>query len=88
MTCSPLPTIVSAGLSRAETDRVTPLQLFLHPSRLVENLWRKLVLKEGATTYEKNEPEQKQGGEGAVELLLTESHATASLISKCCPPQL
>ncbi len=27
--------------------------------------------------------EQKQGGEGTVELLPQESHATASLISKC-----
>ncbi len=36
----------------------------------------------------KPEPQQKQAREVAVELLSKESHATASLISKCCPPQL
>ncbi len=57
----------SAGLSRAETDQFTPLQLSLQPFRLVMNLWCKLDLKERATT---NEIKQKQGGEGAEKLLL------------------
>ncbi len=56
----------SAGLSRVETDQLTPLQLL----RLVMNLWCKLNLKERATTNEmKLELEQKQEEEGAAELL-------------------
>ncbi len=75
-----------AGSSRAEADQLQlPLQLF----RLVVNLWHRLDLKERASTHEMNcEPEQKQGGEGAAELLPKESHAATSLISKCCLPKL
>ncbi len=55
------------------------------------------LLKVRATTNKiKGEPgegrvlamEKKQVGEGSAELLPEESHATASLISRCCLPQL
>ncbi len=39
----------SAGLSRAETDQFTPLQLSLQPFCLIMNRWSKLYLKERAT---------------------------------------
>ncbi len=55
----------------------------LQPFCPVMNLWCKPELKQRATTNEiKRALEQKQVGEGAVKLLLEESHATASLISK------
>ncbi len=79
---------VSYGLSRAETDQFTPLQLFLQPFHHVVNLSFNLDLKEKATTNEiKGELDQKQGGEGAAELLPEGSHATARLISRHYVPQ-
>ncbi len=79
----------SAGLSQAETEQFTPLQLFLQLFRPIVNLWCKLDLKERATTNErKRKPVQKQGGKGATELLPQESHASAILISRHCLPQL
>ncbi len=79
----------SAGLSRAETDQFTLLQLSLEPFHLVVNLWCKLDLKGRVTANNmKCEPEQKQGETGAAELLHWEFHATASLISRHCLPQL
>ncbi len=72
----------SAGLSRSETDQFTPLQLSLKPFCLVVNLWCKLDLKERTTANEiKLEPEQKQR-------VASVGVATASLISRCCLPQL
>ncbi len=69
--------------SLCETDQFTLLQLSLQLYRPVENLWCKLDLKESV-----NKSKQKQEGEGAAELLPKESHATASLISKCYQLQL
>ncbi len=64
-------------------------RLLPQPFHLIVNLWCRLALKERATTTKiKREPEQKQGGEGAAELLPKKSHATASLISKCFLPEL
>ncbi len=51
----------------------------------------KATRKKRATTNitkQKHEPEQRQEGEGAAMLLPYESQATASLIFKCCLPQL
>ncbi len=51
-------------------DQFTPLQLSLQPFGLTVNLWCKLDLKERETTNKiKRELEQKQGGEGAAEVL-------------------
>ncbi len=72
------------GLNRAETDQFTPLQLSLQPFGLVMNLWCKLDFKERKKI--KRQLKKKTGER--VELLLEESHATASLISKCRIPQL
>ncbi len=70
-------------------DQFTPLQLPLQPFWCIVNLWFILVFKEKATTNEKTRgPEQRKGGEGAAGLPSKESHARASLISKCCLPQL
>ncbi len=74
---------MSAGLSRAEMDQFTPLQLSVQPFNLVVNLWCKLASEERATKNEINASHSKQGGEGAVKLLSLKSHATASLITKC-----
>ncbi len=53
------------------------------------DLWCKLDLKERATTNEiKHKAEEKQGRDGAPELLPWEFHATASLISTGFPTQL
>ncbi len=61
----------SAGLSRAEMDQFTLLQLPLQPLHLAKYLWGKLALKERATINEtKHEREQNQGGKSAAELLL------------------
>ncbi len=77
----------SAGLSRAKTDQVIPLQISLWPFCLVENLWCKLDVKERVTTNKiKCKVEQKQGLEGAAELLSYESQATASLIPDVAYP--
>ncbi len=82
-----LRTTSSAGLSRAEMERFTLLQLTQEPFHLVANLWCNEALKERATTNEIwREPEKKQGGEHYVLLLPLEPHA--SLISWCCLPQL
>ncbi len=79
----------SADLSQAETDQFTLLQLSLQLFCLVVNLWCNLALKERVTTKEADcELEGKQGGKGEAELLLKESSATASLISKCYQLQL
>ncbi len=82
---------MSAGdtVSQLETDQFTPLQLSLQPFRLIVNLWCKLDLKErGAINEIKRKLEQEQGGEGAAEVLSRESHATASMFSRCCLAQL
>ncbi len=51
----------------------------------VLQLSQQLDLKESATTNEiKREPEQKQGGEAAVELLPNKSHATAYVSLLAC----
>ncbi len=63
----------------------------LHLFRLIMNLYCKLDIKERAPTNKiklKNKPEQKQWGEGAAEALLKKTHATVSLISRRCLPQL
>ncbi len=73
----------SASLRRAETEQFTPLQLSLQLFLFIVNLRCKLALNERATTNEiRRELEQKQGGEGAAELL------SASLISRRCLSQL
>ncbi len=60
----------SASLSRAETDQFTSLQLSLQLFCQVENLWCKLDFKGRVTTNEiQCETKQKQGQQGAAELL-------------------
>ncbi len=71
-------------MSRAETNQFTLLQLL---PATVSSRHESLVQtgQERVTTNEiKCELEQKEGGEGAADLLSQESNATTSLIFKCC----
>ncbi len=74
---------------RVKLRQFTPLQLSLQLFCLIMILYKlNLKKRKGWQNEIKGEPEQIEGEEGAVELLPKESHATASLISKCCLLQL